>query len=196
MAKSKAESMFRGLSAFPITPSDPDGRVDVERLGRLLTRLQDAAVDSICLLGSTGTYAYLSRTERRRAVEAAVECLDGRVPLIVGVGALRTDDAGVLALDAETAGGDGLLLAPVSYTPLLDEEVFEHFRSVANAGGLPICIYNNPSTTHFTFGPALIERLSEVPSIVALKNPAPAPEAVAAEIAFLRARLPQGFFIG
>ncbi|HET7410338.1 MAG TPA: dihydrodipicolinate synthase family protein, partial [Paracoccaceae bacterium] len=196
MTQGDPDCIFRGLSAFPITPSHPDGRVDVERLYRLLSRLRQAGVDSVGLLGSTGTYAYLSRTERRRAVEAAVECLDGRVPLIVGVGALRTDEAEALARDAEAAGADGLLLAPVSYTQLLDEEVFRHFQSVARASGLPVCIYNNPSTTHFTFGPALIERLSEVPGIVALKNPAPASVEVPAEIDGLRARLPEGFSIG
>src|SRR3954463_6216345 len=116
-------------------------------------------VDSIGLLGSTGTYAYLTRAERRRAVEAAAGCLGGRVPLIVGVGALRTDDAQDLARDAAAAGADGLLLAPVSYTPLTEEEVFQHFVSVAGATSLPLCIYNNPSTTPFTFSNAPVERL-------------------------------------
>ena len=65
-----------GLSAFPITPSDESGRVDVSGLRRLLMRLTAANVDSIGLLGSTGTYAYLSREERRRAVETAVEVVE------------------------------------------------------------------------------------------------------------------------
>jgi 4-hydroxy-tetrahydrodipicolinate synthase len=188
--------MFRGLAAFPITPSHLDGRVDVERLGRLLSRLRDAEVDCIGLLGSTGTYAYLARAERRRAIEAAVECLGGHVPLLVGVGALRTDEAEALARDAEAAGANGLLLAPVSYTPLLAEEVLQHFRSVARASGLPVCIYNNPSTTHFTFDVALVSRLAETPGIVALKNPAGPRVEVAAEIDAFRSRLPGGFSIG
>ena len=196
MTDGKSSGIFRGLLAYPITPSRPDGSVDTEALGRLLTRIRDAGVDSVGLLGSTGTYAYLSRPERRRAIEAAVETLGGRLPLIVGAGALRTDEAEALARDAEAAGADGLLLAPVSYTPLLAEEVFQHFRAVARASGLPICIYNNPSTTHFTFDAALIRRLSEVPGIVALKNPAPSPADIGAEIEELRARLPAGFSIG
>lgn len=192
----RADTMFRGLSAFPITPSHPDGTVDVEGLNLLLDRLQQAGVDSVGLLGSTGTYAYLSRPERRRAVEAAAERLRGRTPLIVGVGALRTDEAEALARDAKAAGADGLLLAPVSYTPLLEEEVFQHFRAVARASSLPICIYNNPSTTRFTFSAELIERLSEVPGIMALKNPAPPPAEAAEEILALRTRLPESFSIG
>ena len=196
MTRMKAKDMFRGLVAFPITPADHDGRVDVERLGRLLSRLRDAGIDSVGLLGSTGIYAYLTRSERRRAVEAAVECLDRRVPVMVGVGALRTGEAEDLARDAEKAGADGLLLAPVSYTPLLDEEVFQHFRAVARASALPICIYNNPSTTRFAFGAELIERLSATPGIAALKNPAGSADEVAAELAELRRRLPEDFAIG
>lgn len=189
-------SPYQGLSAFPITPADQEGRVDTDALAVLLGRLQAAGVDSVGLLGSTGTYAYLTRAERRRAIEAAVECIGGRIPIIVGVGALRTDDAQALARDAQAAGADGLLLAPVSYTPLTDDEVFQHFVAVAGATELPVCIYNNPSTTHFTFGDELVARLAAVPRIVAVKNPAPAPAEAKARVAALRARLPAGFAIG
>ena len=188
--------IFHGLSAFPITPGDDRGHVDANALAMLLRRLEEAGVDSIGLLGSTGTYAYLTRTERRRAVEAAAECVGGRIPLIVGVGALRTDDAQELARDAQDAGANGLLLAPVSYLQLTDEEVFQHFVAVAGASDLPLCIYNNPSTTHFTFSDDLVARLAQVPRIVALKNPAPAPGEARAKVDALRTRVPGDFQIG
>lgn len=189
-------SIFYGLSAFPITPTDEEGRVDTDALATLLRRLEEAGVDSVGLLGSTGTYAYLTRTERRRAIEAAAECVGGRVPLIVGVGALRTDDAQDLARDAQAAGADGLLLAPVSYTPLTDEEVFQHFAAVAAATDLPLCIYNNPSTTHFTFSDDLLARLAKVHGIFAVKNPAPTPSEVEGKVDALRALLPAAFAVG
>src|SRR4051812_7120573 len=193
---SMALPMFRSLSAFPLTPADPHGHVDTDDLVRLVERLAAAEVDSIGLLGSTGTYAYLTRAERRRAVEAAAGCLGGRVPLIVGVGALRTDDAQDLARDAEAAGAAGLLLAPVSYTPLTEEEVFQHFVAVAGATNLPLCIYNNPSTTHFTFSDALVERLTAVPNMAAVKNPAPSPTEARARHEALRSRVPDTFAVG
>jgi 4-hydroxy-tetrahydrodipicolinate synthase len=111
-------SIFTGMSAFPITPADPDGRVDTAALDRLLERLKLANVDAVGLLGSTGTYAYLTRPERQRAVDAASSCISGAIPLIVGVGALRTDEAVALARDAQHSGASALLLAPVSYAPL------------------------------------------------------------------------------
>ncbi len=189
-------TLFDGLSAFPITPTDTDGRVDTNTLCRLLDRLVKAEVNSVGLLGSTGGYAYLTRTERQRAIAAAADFLGGRIPLIVGVGALRTDEAQYLARDARDAGADGLLLAPVSYTPLTEEEVYQHFVAVAETTGLPLCIYNNPGTTHFTFSLELLERLSQVENIAAVKMPLPKDDAFDADLAQLRQNTPDGFAIG
>lgn len=189
-------TVLKGLSAFPITPSDPDGRVDVPALRKLVAPLVRARVDSIGLLGSTGSYAYLSREERRRALEAAMDEAGGQVPILVGVGALRTDEAVRLAQDARAAGAAAGLLAPVSYTPLTDDEVFEHFTSVAGQSRLPLCIYDNPGTTHFRFGPALVGRLSQVSGIIAIKSPAPEPNAIADHLAELRSVVPEGFSLG
>ena len=147
--------LFTGLSAFPITPANDAGVVDTQALSGILEKLVAAHVDSIGLLGSTGIYVYLTREERRRAVKAAVETVKGRTPLIVGVGALRTDAAIDLAQDAAAEGADALLVAPVSYAPLRDDEVFQHFVAIAGATDLPIIIYNNPGTTHFHFSAEL-----------------------------------------
>ena len=187
---------FRGLSAFPLTPADPDGVVDTRAVAILVDRLCVAGVDSIGLLGSTGLYAYLDRAERARAVDAAVEAAAGRVPLIVGVGALRTCWSQELARQAERAGADGLLLAPMSYTPLTTQEAHNLYRAVAGVTGLSLCVYNNPGTTGFTFPDALIADLARVPGIAAIKMPLPASGDFAGEIARLRALTPASFAIG
>jgi 4-hydroxy-tetrahydrodipicolinate synthase len=189
-------SAFTGLSAFPITPCDAAGRLDADGLRHLLAPLVEAGVGSIGLLGSTGTYAYLTREERRRAVSVAAEAVAGRVPLLVGIGALRTDEAIRLAQDARAAGAAAGLLAPVSYTPLTEEEVHAHFAAVAGEGGLPLVIYDNPATTHFRFTPALIGRLARLPGVVAAKCTGPAPEAAGETVAALRAAVPDGFPVG
>lgn len=189
-------TIFAGLSAFPPTPANEEGVVDTRALGVLVDRLANAGVDSVSVLGSTGTYAYLDRDQRNRAVAAAVEAAAGRVPIVAGVGALRTSWSRELAVAAEGAGAAGLLLAPMSYAKLSDREVVDHFKAVAGATDLPICIYNNPGTTNFEFSYELIVELSEVPGIAAVKMPPRDDEGYAIEIHRLRERGGDGLKIG
>lgn len=189
-------TLFTGLSAFPLTPTDEDGQLEPQLLQRFLERIVAAGADSIGLLGSTGGYAYLTPEMRKRTLRAAVECVAGRTPLIVSVGALTTDVAEDLARDARKAGADGLLLAPMSYQPLTEEEVFRHFEAVAAAGELPLCIYNNPGTTKFIFSPELIARIARIPNVAAVKMPLPADGDYATELRRLQEMTPAGFAIG
>jgi 4-hydroxy-tetrahydrodipicolinate synthase len=189
-------TLFNGLSAFPITPADQHGRVDTDGLCRMLERFIQADVQSVGLLGSTGTYMFLSRSQRQRAIEAAAECLGGKLPLIAGVGAIRTDEVQALVRDAARCGADGLLLAPVSYTPLTDEEVYQHYAGVAEISSLPLCIYNNPGTTNFSFSSDLLARLSLVQTISAVKMPLPGERDLEADIAHLRGALSDDFQVG
>jgi len=189
-------SLFSGLSAFPLTPTDQDGRLKPDTLVWHVQRLVTAGVDSIGLLGSTGSYAYLTMEARKRTVRVAAEAIGGRVPLIVGVGALRTDEAAALARDAAEAGADGVLLAPMSYQRLTEDEVYQHFKAVAAAGRLPLCIYNNPGTTNFNFSRDLIARLSRLPHVEGVKMPLPVNGDFKGELAGLRSMTAQGFSIG
>ncbi|GGT01652.1 dihydrodipicolinate synthase family protein [Streptomyces chromofuscus] len=100
--------MFRGLSAFPLTPSGQG--IDTAAYTALVARLAAVGVDSIGALGSTGGYAYLTREQRAHVAKTAVEAADG-VPVIVGIGALRTSHVLELAEDAQKAGASAVLLA-------------------------------------------------------------------------------------
>jgi len=191
-----AMSFAKGLSAFPITPMNANGRVDTPALQRLVAPLAAAKVDSIGLLGSTGSYPFLTRDERRRATDAAIGEVNGRVPVLVGIGALRLDEVIHLARDAKAAGAAAGLLAPVSYTPLTESEVFELFRAVAGECGLPLVIYDNFATTHFKFTPELIGRIARIPGVVAVKGTAPEASAAADHLAQMRKAVPAGFSVG
>ena len=182
-------TLFSGLSAFPITPMTSAGEVLASDLSRLVHRIEAGGADSIGLLGSTGTYMFIDRKQRRRAVATAVGAATS-IPVIVGVGAMRTDEAQSVAHDAATEGAAGLLLAPVSYTPLREEEVFEHFLAVASASDLPLCIYSNPGTTNFTFRPEFVARLAAIPTVAAIKLPLPSSGDIAADLAAFRQAAP------
>jgi 4-hydroxy-tetrahydrodipicolinate synthase len=186
--------VFNGLCAFPLTPLAGDN-VDEAALGRLVGRCADAGADTIGVLGSTGIYTYVLRGERRRVVEAAVEAAQG-IPVVAGVGAMRTRDVLACVADAQAAGASGVLLAPVSYQRLTEEEVYGLYREVSSAAGLPIAVYDNPATTGFTFTDELHGRIAELPGIASIKFPPPAPGQAADRIARLRAAVPGSVSLG
>lgn len=161
--------MFTGLSAFPLTPIK-DGVIDEAAFIRLMERLVVARVDAIGVLGSTGNYAYLSRSERARAVQLAVEHA-GTVPVMVGISALRTRDVLELAEYAQAAGAHGILLAPMSYQVLSEDEVYGLYAAVTSQLSVPLCVYDNPVTTHFTFTDELHGRIATLPNVASIKIP-------------------------
>lgn len=188
--------MFTGLSAFPLTPVTAAG-VDEEAFCRLLARLTAAKVDAIGALGSTGSYAYLTRAQRERVAALAVAQAEG-IPVMVSIGATATDEVLRLADDAQRVGVSALLLPPVSYQTLTEEEVYRLFATVAQQVSVPICLYDNPGTTHFTFTPALYARIAALDGVSAIKMPGvPAqPDAARAHIAALRQALPADVSLG
>lgn len=188
--------MLSGLSAFPLTPLRDD-QVDLAGYGRLIERLVAARVDSIGALGSTGSYAYLDRAERRAVVETTVELAAG-APVIAGIGALRTSQVLALAEDAQLAGADAVLLAPVSYQALTQEEVAGLYEDVTAELSVPLVVYDNPATTHFAFSLDLYSHIARLPHVGALKIPPILEEADAARerVQAIRAVVPEHVRIG
>lgn len=188
--------MFTGLSAFPLTPLRED-QLDEPAFERIMTRLVNAGVDSIGALGSTGSYAYLCREERMRVSQAAVEHAAG-TPVVIGIGALRTSAVQALAHDAQEAGASGVLLAPVSYQALTDEEVFGLFQEVSSELSVPLVVYDNPGTTHFTFSLELYAAIAQLPHVSSIKIPPVPAQADAARqrVESIREILPEDVSIG
>lgn len=188
--------MFQGLSAFPLTPMNEQG-LDEAAFAGLVERLADARVDSIGALGSTGCYTYLQRAERKRVLQLAVEHA-GAVPVLAGIGSLRTRDVLWLAEDAQQVGARAVLLAPVSYQVLSEEEVFSLYQSVSRSLSVPLVVYDNPITTRFTFSDELHGRIAELPNVAAIKIPAVPndPQQARARVEALRGLLPDGVALG
>ncbi|WP_312692781.1 dihydrodipicolinate synthase family protein [Kosakonia sp.] len=182
---------FTGLSAFPLTPL-VDEKLDEAAYVRLIERLRTAGVDSIGALGSTGCYPYFSRNERASALRLATE-YSGAVPVIAGIGALRTRDVLWLAEDAQKAGVSAVLLAPVSYHALTEDEVFDLYAAVTRELSVPLCVYDNPGATHFTFSDGLLARIAQLPNIGSIKIP---PVSALERIASLRPQIPETVTLG
>lgn len=188
--------MFTGLSAFPLTPMNEQG-IKERELMCLVEHLANAGVDSIGVLGSTGSYAYLSQEERARVAQLSVESA-ASVPVVVGIGALRTRDVLANAENAQKAGASGVLLAPVSYQKLTDNEVFDLYETVCRSLSVPLCVYDNPSTTHFEFSDELHGRIAQLSQVHSIKIPPVADEVVIARarVERLRKLIPDGVTIG
>ncbi|CAM4462813.1 dihydrodipicolinate synthase family protein [Paenibacillus typhae] len=188
--------MFQGLSAFPLTPLDETG-INEKEFIPLIERLVSAGVDSVGVLGSTGNYAYLTRTQRERVLQLAVQAAGG-VPVMTSISALRTLDVLHLAEDAQKAGASAVLFAPVSYQPLTDEEVYHLYEQVTSNLSVPLCVYDNPNTTHFRFSDELHGRIANLPNVAAIKIPGvPAgAEAAGLRIRNLRGLVPSRVALG
>ncbi|WP_026820569.1 dihydrodipicolinate synthase family protein [Arthrobacter castelli] len=188
--------MFTGMSAFPLTPLANDA-IDEEAFIGLIQRLAEADVDSITALGSTGSYAYLSSEERSRVARLAVEHANG-TPVLAGIGGLRTSQVLRHAEEAQEAGASGLLLAPMTYQPLTDDDVYELFRTVTQNSSLPVVVYDNPGTTHFSFTTELYGRIAELPGIASIKIPGVPtdPEQAQARVEEIRRAVPEHVTIG
>ncbi|WGI24300.1 dihydrodipicolinate synthase family protein [Halomonas alkaliantarctica] len=188
--------MFTGLSAFPLTPMN-EHSIQEREFSCLVKYVAKAGVDSIGVLGSTGSYAYLSCDERARIAKLGVENAGG-VPVIIGIGALRTRDVLANAESAQQAGASGVLLAPVSYQKLTDDEVFDLYETVCRSLSVPLCVYDNPGTTHFEFSDELHGRIAQLPQVHSIKIPPVSNDIESAKerVARLRKLIPADVTIG
>jgi 4-hydroxy-tetrahydrodipicolinate synthase len=161
---------FRGIIAYPITPFTTDNAVNLPIYRQLVERLVASGSHGIAPLGSTGVLPYLTDDERDAVTEATLQQVAGRVPVLVGVSHLTT--AGVVrhARFAEQAGAAAVMVIPMSYWKLTDDEIFRHYDRVASAISVPIMAYNNPATGGLDMSPTLLKRLLQIPNVTMIKE--------------------------
>ena len=161
---------FEGVFPYLVSPVEPSGEIKDRMLTRLCDDLIAAGVHGLTPLGSTGEFAYLSWTQRRRIVEVVVEAADGRVPVVAGVAATTVADAVDQARAFARIGVDGILAILEAYFPVPDEGIVDYFTAIAGAAGLPIVLYTNPNFQRADLSLAVIDRLSRVPNIAYIKD--------------------------
>ncbi len=163
-------NLFKGIIAYPITPFDQDEKVDIELYKTLLERLIVSGSHAVAPLGSTGVMPYLTDEEKEAIIIATIEQVKGRVPVLVGVSNLTTEKTIYHAKFAEKAGANAVMIIPMSYWKLTDDEIVAHFTAVANQISIPIMAYNNPATGGVDMSPALLKRLLEIPNVTMIKE--------------------------
>ena len=161
---------FKGIIAYPITPFDNNEQVDIPLFKKLVERLVISGSHGIAPLGSTGVLPYLSDNEKETVTEAAIQQVGNRVPTLVGVSNLTTERTIYHAKFAEKAGATAVMIIPMSYWKLTDDEIVKHYDAVATRISIPIMAYNNPATGGVDMSPALLKRLIEIPNITMIKE--------------------------
>lgn len=138
---------IEGVFPVLITPMLNEQDIDWEGFKKNIEHFINEGVAGIAINGSTGEFVSLTKEERFKAVEIAVEQVNGRIPLIVGTAAETTADAIEYTQQAERAGATAALLINSYYAHPKENEIYEHFKAVAESVQFPIMIYNNPFTS-------------------------------------------------
>ncbi|GGQ40367.1 4-hydroxy-tetrahydrodipicolinate synthase [Streptomyces mutabilis] len=159
----------RALCAM-VTPFTESGALDLEGARRLAGRLVSGGCDGLVLSGTTGESPTTTDAEKAALVTAVREAVGDRVTLVAGVGTADTRHTVELALAAEKAGADGLLVIAPYYSRPPQDAVEAHFREVADASGLPLVVYDIPGRTGTRVEPDTLARLADHPRIVAVKD--------------------------
>jgi 4-hydroxy-tetrahydrodipicolinate synthase len=152
------------------TPFDDDDKIDEKEFAESVDRLIDAGANGFVVAGCTGEFWTLSHEERARYYSLAVEAVAGRVALVVGTGAVTVDETVKLTNMAYKAGADGVLVLPPYFVKLTDDEIFAHYRDVVSQTRVPILLYNIPGNAVNALSPALVRRLADLDTIVAIKE--------------------------
>jgi 4-hydroxy-tetrahydrodipicolinate synthase len=160
---------FSGLTVALITPFR-DGEVDYEALRRLVDWHVEQGTDCLAPTGTTGESPTLDHTEHERVIAAVMERARGQILVMAGTGSNSTKEAIRLTKFAQKAGADAALVVGPYYNKPTQEGYYRHFDALAQACDLPIVLYNIPGRTGSNILPETVARLSEIPTIIAIKE--------------------------
>ncbi|MBJ7415559.1 MAG: dihydrodipicolinate synthase family protein [Niveispirillum sp.] len=170
-----AKLTWTGVYPAATTQFAEDLSVDYDATAGVQDALIRDGVDGLILLGTCGENNSLEPDEKRAILDRARTAVAGRVPVVAGVSELTTKRAVAFARDAEALGVDGLMLLPAMVYVPTEEELYTHFKAVADATSLPIMLYNNPPAYRVSISARVLAKLADIPNIVAVKESAPDP---------------------
>lgn len=159
-----------GIIPAMVTPLTADDAINERALRRLANHLIDGGCHALFAIGSQGEFWAFSAEEKQRVWEIVVAEARGRVPVYAGTAAVTTREAIALTRLAEKAGADAVsVLTPYFISPN-DNELFDHYKAIAESTTLPVLLYSNPARTGVRLSTSLVARLAEVPNIVGIKD--------------------------
>ena len=161
---------FTGCGTAMVTPFKRDGSLDEAGVSRLAKRQVDAGVHFLVPCGTTGEVPTLTDEEQVRIVELVVAVAQGRVPVLAGAGGYNTREVIDAGKRMKAAGAAGLLSVTPYYNKPSPEGLYQHYKAIGDAVGLPIVVYNVPGRTGCNVDPATLVRLGSIPQVVGVKE--------------------------
>jgi 4-hydroxy-tetrahydrodipicolinate synthase len=161
--------MFKGSITALVTPMK-NGAIDEEGFGALVEWQIAEGTHGLVPVGTTGESPTLTHDEHKRIVKLCIETARGRVPVIAGAGSNNTAEAIDLARAAEKAGADAVLIVTPYYNKPNQEGLYQHFKAINDAVGIPIIIYNIPPRSVIDMSVETMARLFELKNIAGVKD--------------------------
>ena len=161
---------WHGQGTAIITPFDRQGRIDEPALRNQVNHLIAHGVNFIVANGCTGEFWAQTMDERKRVVKIITDTAAGRIPVIGGSSANYTPDVVELSRYHKEIGCDGVMIMPPCLVRPNADDIFHHYKAVCDAVDIPILLYNIPRDTVNDLTPDLVDRLADLPTVVAIKD--------------------------
>ena len=164
------EIELRGIIPPIITPMNADESINVAELRNQVDRLIAGGVHALFPFGTNGEGYILNTEEKKLVLETVIEQCNGRVPVYAGTGCISTKETIAQSKMAQAAGADVLSIITPSFAQASQNELYEHYKAVAEAVDLPVVLYNIPARTGNALAPATVAKLAEIDNIIGAKD--------------------------
>lgn len=165
------KNRLRGMGVALVTPFNEDGSVDYEALIRLVDYQLKNGTDFLCVLGTTAETPTLSKEEKAKIKQLVIERVNGRIPILLGIGSNSTQAVVESVKNEDMTGVDALLVVVPYYNKPSQEGIYQHYKTIAEATELPIVLYNVPGRTGVNMTSETTLRLArDFENIVAIKE--------------------------
>jgi len=160
----------KGIIPAMVTPLDGNEEIDEAGIRELINYLVESGVHGIFVCGSQGESYALTEDEKRRVIEVTVDEVNGRVPVYAGTGAVTTKATIRLSRYAVDAGADAVTIVTPYFIRPSQDELYTHYRRIAESVDSPVLIYNNPGRTNVNLEAETVKKLAEIDNIVGIKD--------------------------
>lgn len=159
-----------GIITAMVTPFDQEQKIDIQATRNLVNRLILSKVAGLFILGTNGEFHVLSREEKVEFASLVINETNKRVPIFVGTGGNSTAEVISLSKEMEKLGADALSVITPYFLSLTEDELYHHYKKIAESVSTPILLYNIPKNTGIHLSPPLVARLAKVDNIVGIKD--------------------------